>query len=405
MARPRRAEFHPRLAEFRRRAGLTQEQVAEQIGISAEMVRRHEHGDNMPVPLYRQRYCQLFGATDQELGFRPSTRPAGPSLAMNAGAQTGCEHRGTVAAICIPVVEFGDVEYLQSVRDHIREIVALDNVFGGADLVRLSTRFFRTLHNQLGAGAYDQKLERDLHAAAGELAEVVGWLAYDAEDHDLARRMNQESLYFTRLCGDKTTELLTVQNSSMHAASQGRPREALQLARSVLEGDYQLSPRLRGLFLMRKARALAQCEDESAVELFPQIRSLFLDGVSDADPAWAWWVDERELLWHEAMAQRDLGMPQAVIQFERSALGVPTNEIRSQYVHRSYLLQAQVENRSWAAAESTIREIVPLPAQVASTRAAVLLRNVLGHLKTERVRLPSGLLEQASKLSSALDSE
>ena len=207
-------------------------------------------------------------------------------------------------------------------------------------------RFFRTLHNQLGAGAYDQKLERDLHAAAGELAEVVGWLAYDAEDHDLARRMNQESLYFTRLCGDKTTELLTVQNSSMHAASQGRPMEALQLARSVLEGDYQLSPRLRGLFLMRKARALAQCEDESAVELFPQIRSLFLDGVSDADPAWAWWVDERELLWHEAMAQRDLGMPQAVTQFERSALGVPANEIRSQYVHRSYLLQAQVENRS-----------------------------------------------------------
>ena len=105
------------------------------------------------------------------------------------------------------------------------------------------------------------------------------------------------------------------------------------------------------------------------------------------------------------MAQRDLGMPQAVIQFERSALGVPANEIRSQYVHRSYLLQAQVENKSWAAAESTIREIVPLPAQVASTRAAVLLRNVLAHIETERVKLPSGLLEQASKLSSALDSE
>jgi hypothetical protein len=339
------------------------------------MVRRHEHGENMPIPLYRKRYCQLFQATEQDLGFRPIALPVQPIISCGAGAETASAYVSPVAPVHIPAFEFGNADYLQSVQDHIREIVALDNVFGGADLVRLSARFFRTLHNQLGAGAYDQKLERDLHAAAGELAEVVGWLAYDAEDHDLARRMNQESLYFTRLCGDKTTELLTVQNSSMHAASQGRPMEALQLARSVLEGDYQLSPRLRGLFLMRKARALAQCEDESAVELFPQIRSLFLDGVSDADPAWAWWVDERELLWHEAMAQRDLGMPQAVIQFERSALGVPTNEIRSQYVHRSYLLQAQVDNRSWAAAESTIREIVPLPAQVASTRAAVLLRN------------------------------
>ncbi len=201
------------------------------------------------------------------------------------------------------------------------------------------------------------------------------------------------------------TELLTIQNSSMHAASQERSREALQLARSVPEGDYQLSPRLRGLFLMRKARALAQCGDESAVELFPRIRSLFLDGVSNADPARAWWVDERELLWHEAMAQRDLGMPQAVTQFERSALGVSTDEIRSQYVHRSYLLQAQVENESWAAAESTIREIVPLPDRVASPCAAVLLRNVLDRLEAIRVKLPSGLLGQASKLRSALDSE
>ncbi len=118
--------------------------------------------------------------------------------------------------------EFGDSDYLQSVRSHIREIVALDNRFGGADLVRLSARFFHALHDQLGAGTYDPKLERDLQSAAGELAEVVGWLAYDAEAHDLTRRMNQESLFFSRLAGDKAMELLTLQNSSMHAASRGR---------------------------------------------------------------------------------------------------------------------------------------------------------------------------------------
>src|SRR6202043_2528842 len=114
---------------------------------------------------------------------------------------------------------------------------------------------------------------------------VIGWLAYDAEVHDLTRRMNQESLYFSRLAGDRAIELLTLQNSSMHAASQGRPREALQIVRSVLEGDYRLSPRLKTLFLTRKARALAQGGDESALRLLPEIRSLFLDGVSDGDPA------------------------------------------------------------------------------------------------------------------------
>src|SRR5258708_26659878 len=86
MARPHRPEFHPRLAEFRQRAGLTQERVAEQIGISAEMVRRHERGDNMPIPLYRRRYCQLFGATEQDLGFRPIIFPVQPIVTREASS-------------------------------------------------------------------------------------------------------------------------------------------------------------------------------------------------------------------------------------------------------------------------------------------------------------------------------
>jgi hypothetical protein len=299
--------------------------------------------------------------------------------------------------------EFGDSGYLESVRNHIREIVALDNRFGGADLVRLSARFFRTLYDQLGAGTYDPRLERDLHSAAGELAEVVGWLAYDAEAHDLARRMNQESLYFTRLAGDKDIELLTLQNSSMHAASQGRPSEALQIARSVLEGDYRLSSRLRALFLIRKARALAQGGDGSALRLLPEIRSLFFDGVSDADPAWAWWIDEREFAWHEAMVRRDLGLAsQSVAHFERSVAATPATEIRSQYLHRAFLLQAQLENSTWKAAEQTIRELIPLSREVASTRTVVLLREVLRQVAL-REKVPVSLQEQAAMLSAALD--
>ena len=299
--------------------------------------------------------------------------------------------------------EFGDSEYLQAIRSHIHEIVALDNRFGAADLIRLSTRFFRTLHDHLGAGTYDPRLERDLHSAAGELAEVVGWLAYDAEAHDLCRRMNQESLYFTRLAGDRTIELLTLQNSSMHAASQGHPREALQIARSVLEGDYRLSPRLRALFLTRKARALAAGGDESALALLPEIRELFLQGVSDGDPAWAWWFDQRELDWHEAMVHRDLGLSgRAVDQFERSVMAIPADEIRSQYVHRAYLLQAQVDTGTWDAAEQTIRQLLPLSREVASTRTVVLLRGIPGQL-ARNAKVPGAFQEQVAMLSAALD--
>jgi hypothetical protein len=294
-------------------------------------------------------------------------------------------------------------ELLESINSHIHEIVALDNRFGGADLLRLSTRFFWNLRDQLGTGAYDPRLERDLHSAAGELAEVVGWLAYDAEAHDLCRRMNQESLYYTRLAGDKTVELLTLQNSSMHAAAEGRPREALHIARSVLEGNYKLSPRVKALFLARKARALAQSGDESALALLPEIRDLYLHGVSDIDPAWAWWIDDRELAWHEAMVERDLGLAsKAIDDFERSVMATPADEIRSQYLHRAYLLQSQVDNNTWEAAERTARELIPLSREVASTRTTVILRSISSQLAMNS-RVPSGFQEQFSALRGALD--
>jgi hypothetical protein len=380
---------------------MTNESYAEHLGVAVRTVAYwRKRPEIVPQPAIQE-------TLDAALDHAPD-RAKAQFAALVGEAERGSQTagRGGPSEVYLGVAnspEFGDSEYLQSIHGHIQEIVALDNRFGGADLIRLSTRFFRTLHDHLGAGTYDPRLERDLHSAAGELAEVVGWLAYDAEAHDLCRRMNQESLYFTRLAGDKTLELLTLQNSSMHAASQGRPREALQIARSVLEGDYRLSPRLKVLFLTRKARALAQGGDQSALALFPEIRALFLEGVSDEDPGWAWWIDERELDWHEAMVQRDLGLTsQAVDQFERSVIAIPADEIRSQYVHRAYLLQAQVDNSAWDAAGQTIRQLIPLSREVASTRTVVLLRGIPGQL-ARNAKVPSAFQEQAAMLSAALD--
>jgi hypothetical protein len=384
---------------------MTNESFAAYLGVSVGTVAGwHKKPERVPVPLVQETLDTALERAPERIKAQFALLLAGqPEDDRQASHLESLEIPGGSLLKASHDTEFGDSEYLLSVRSHIREIVALDNRFGAADLVRLSTRFFRTLHDQLGAGTYDPKIERDLHSAAGELAEVVGWLAYDAEAHDLARRMNQESLYFTRLAGDRAIELLTLQNSSMHAASHGRPREALNIVRSVLEGDYRLSPRLKALFLTRKARALAQGGDESALRLFSEIRSLFQDGVSDGDPAWAWWIDERELAWHEAMAQRDLGLAgQAITHFERSVIATPATEIRSRYLHRAYLLQAQVDNGTWNDAELTIRELRPLSTEVASTRTVVLLKSVLRQLAA-RDEVPDSLHEQAAMLGAALD--
>lgn len=393
MARPRRGEVRSRVAEHRRRLGLTQDQVAEHLGITPEMVRRHERGSALPISLYRQSYARLFGVSEEIIWLPPS-----------AGAQPVAASPRAQSLAPVASVDYGDAAHLESIHAHMSQLVQLDNRFGGTDLVRLSSRFFRGLHSLVGAGRYPASLERDYQRATGELAEIVGWLAYDAQDHDLVRRMNQEALFYTRLSGDRHIELLTLQNASMHAGTLGRVAEARSIAESVLEGGPTLSPRVRALFLTRRARAMAQGGDDRAIATFGEVRSLFHAGVDDSDPPWAWWIDEREIAWHEAMAQWDLGASSAALEyFERSVAATAPAETRSQYLHKAYLLKAEVRMRSWSEATETLRQLGPLASEVASTRTSDLLRSVLSEAASSDARSPTTFLDQSAQLRATLD--
>lgn len=394
MARPKSARTVPALAEYRRRRDLTQEQVAERLGLSVEMIRRHERGDARPGEPFRRGYARLYGATLSELG-----------LAVEVA--TGFVAPSEPAVLPMPVaMQPGDrigPATLVEIHRHMRQLVALDNQFGGTDLTNVAGRFFRSLTRQLGAGMFEPAIRKDLLAAVGELAEITGWLAYDAGRHKLVRQMNQESLYYSGLVGDTTVELLTVQNASMHAGYLDRPFEALQLAESVLEGRYRLSPRVRCLFLVRKARALAQGGDDAAFRVLDEAMTLYGDGVSPTDPPWAWWVDQRELWWHEAMCRKDLAdMTGALDAFERSAEAVPDGETRSRFVHRAHLAQAQVRARSWDAAGQTLAELSPLAIQVASGRTGVLISSTVADLRSQGLRVPAELLASAVALNDSM---
>lgn len=84
MARPRRGELHPQLAMARAERGLTQEQVGDAIGISAEMVRRHEKGEAQPIELYRKRYSAFYRMSQAELGLVASTTSSRAALDLDS---------------------------------------------------------------------------------------------------------------------------------------------------------------------------------------------------------------------------------------------------------------------------------------------------------------------------------
>jgi tetratricopeptide (TPR) repeat protein len=246
----------------------------------------------------------------------------------------------------------------------------LDLQFGGDQSSDIALRLFRSIHRKIGSTPCAPGVERDLHAAAGELAEVTAWLLYDAGKHDLVRAMNLEALQLLRMAGDRSIELLTLQNMSLQAGDLGRPVESLNLARTVL-GTSKLSPRLEAMFRTREARALAQLGDATTAErTFRQARSLYLDGLRDDDPAWAWWINEQELAWHEAMIRADSSNWSAAVDaLEESLVLTPRREIRRTYNHLANLLYAQVRAAAWQDAGETMGKVAPFIEEVRSTRA------------------------------------
>jgi hypothetical protein len=116
-------------------------------------------------------------------------------------------------------------------------------------------------------------------------------------------------------------------------------------------------------------------------------------------------VDERELAWHEAMALRDLQHhATALPHFERSVAATPATETRSQYLHRAFLLQAQIDVRSWSDAETTILTLRPLVAEVASTRTHYLLGRIAEDLRNDPT-VPGSFVAHAEQLDRELKSQ
>lgn len=156
----------------------------------------------------------------------------------------------------IPITtgHLADADYVEGIRQTSQRLVTLDGQHGADDIAGLAVRSFRAIHHRLGTGAYQPKIERDLQSAAAELAEVAGWLLYDADRHTAARQLNTEALHYAHLAGDRGIEQLTLNNMGNHAVRLQRPAEALSIARR-LRASEPASPRLQARRLIQNSHS------------------------------------------------------------------------------------------------------------------------------------------------------
>lgn len=287
--------------------------------------------------------------------------------------------------------------FADSIRTMSRHLVSLDNEMNGLPIADMAARAFKAVHRRLGTGDYEPDHERDIRAAAAELAEVAGWALFDAERQSAARRFNQEALFLARLSEDREIELLVLQNMAMQSGWLRRPGEELAIARSVLERGRRISPRIEAVFRLREAKGLAGSgQIAEAASRFDQARSLLGDGQRTGDPFWTWWITTDEIDGNQGFAlQEACEWKKAVPYLQRALRQEAGAKVGYRNISAVRLLACLLEEHAWRDAEELAVSLMPTVAETSSVRTLRLLDRT--------VRAGEGVKGVPANLRDALD--
>ena len=265
MARPRRGALTPRLAEFRRHRGLTQEQVAETLGITAEMVRRHEKGLARPIETYRKRYCALYQASHVELGLTASAGSSAQLLDIDellAGIADSATAGEAIQQLDRAVTDLAERHTQMSPRSVLDEVLR----------VHEQLRHLKAQRKRLSQ-------TRELYRIESELLSHACLLHGDLQQNPIAEKFGKAALLLANECGSNDAlprtalaktlrwEERLIESAAMarvgYDGSPARPVR-IQLASQEANAAALLGDRSRATEALRRAELAAeQCESDS----------------------------------------------------------------------------------------------------------------------------------------------
>ncbi|ASU79017.1 hypothetical protein CDG81_12780 [Actinopolyspora erythraea] len=360
--------------------------------LDAHALARYERGAVVrPNRDYRAALRAVLGATrDSELGFdRAETTPSARSAPSLTPLHAPLEHTGQFTDAP------ADSDTVNELRTTIHHLVALDGNLGGGEVAPLALRAFRRTQRILDQGDYRASVERDLEATAAELAEVAGWCLIDAGRFTEAHRVNVAALRLAAIAGDTSMEWFVLSNDALVSLYQGNPYAALRIARRF--GEANLPNRVRALFEIRQARALAALESPTALDIFDKARSELTESFTHRDPPWTWWVDQRELAVQRGHVRNGLGHSQDALRdmLESWELSREKEHLRwATYITAANALRLSLRVGAWQEAERITAEILPMVGEVSSGRTENILRGTVAEIPRNISSTLVGSLEQ-----------
>lgn len=232
--------------------------------------------------------------------------PAGPAMAAAAPTRVDGAH----------------IAYL---RTCVAKLWAQDRSMGGGALLRQAVTLFTRAKRMLDESDYTEASGRQLQDVTTELGVCTGFIAIDAGEQAMARRVLSESVMLTGR--DEVVTAMAYMTmalqSTMLARVSGQARFAKEALR-FLDRASELarthpSPRLHALITMRQAVAAALVGDVATADRAMATAAREMDrGPHADDPGFLAFVTPAELLGHEASVLVALGRHEEAMEvYER----------------------------------------------------------------------------------------
>ena len=185
------------------------------------------------------------------------------------------------------------VEDLDDIAGQLRR---MDDQLGSGTLLPLVRAHLRYVLELLDQRRYTDTVGRRLHATAGELMRLAGWLSFDSGCHPQAQRYWVAALHAAHAAGDRALGANIVGFMSEQAHDLRQIRESVTLAETAQAGYPGATPRVAAICALRAARAHAH--DRATVECRRALDDAFnrLGGApsSSGEPDWCYWLDEAQ---------------------------------------------------------------------------------------------------------------
>ncbi|MFD8067911.1 helix-turn-helix domain-containing protein [Streptomyces parvulus] len=283
-----------------------------------------------------------------------------------------------------------------SPNDYVRNAVAHflehDNRHGGDHVASAAKQVWKAEQKRLSS--YEDKKRL---ADVAEIAEVAGWLLFDANRQEEARQAFMESRHLAELAGDRAMQWFALDMLAMQDVQNGNPGEALRISEELMT-NARVPGRVALLGRVRHARALALTGDRTrTLDAVQRAQGALQDSIGPRDPQWAWWVDEMEVIGHRGEALVSLGDFKGALPYLQKANELVKPGGRGALYYAVAELTALANVGAWRESETTLTRIGSILESVASSRNTSRLMRTLRIIERDA---PDWLTEHAREIVS-----